>query len=292
MKTAQLIHSRATPQARRFLTQLVFGIWWIYILCDPLSDLASLPPAMFQVTGILTLPFVHGYLTVPVLWVLKISLLLFLAMAFLKVRFILSALASAVLLTLHQGLVRGFGHINHAEIVLLLAVYVLVLCAAADRWTERKGKGPDEFNADSVPFIGILLVMCLTYMFTGIRRLIWAGLEPFTSDTILYHILVNSLLNDTPRGEIYRLIVDNPLMSALLRVGFMVINIFEILAPFCLVSRKFRYAFVAVMAPFHILSWLLMHVFFWQTLALYFLFFDVSSRQPKGLFRIFIPVFR
>ena len=281
MKKTTLIHSNATPQARHFLNRWVFGVWYLIILLDPFPDLAYLPQEMFQTTGILTVPFSHGYLTQPVLWALKIGLMVFLAAAFLEVRFMITASVASILLTVHQGLIRGFGHVNHGEIVLLLAAYLLSLFAVADYIAfGRNGRAPEGINLNSIPLIGILAVMCFTYSFVGIHRLIFSGPELYTSDTILYHVLTNSLISDTWHFQLHELVLHHAWVSKLFKMGFPVLTFFEILAPLCLISRWFRYAFVAVMGPFHLLSGIFLGVFFWQTLVLYMLFFD-SSPPPK-----------
>ncbi|OGX31699.1 MAG: hypothetical protein A2787_00885 [Omnitrophica WOR_2 bacterium RIFCSPHIGHO2_01_FULL_48_9] len=285
MKTAALIHSQVTPQARRFLHCWVFGIWFLIILRDPFVDLAYLPPEAFQPTGILTIPFSQGYLIQPILWALKIGLLVFLAAAFLNIRFVVTAGVSGLLLTVQQGLIRGFGHVSHGEIVLLLAAYVLSLAAIADAVLYKKSsRVPEGINLNSFPFIGILAVMCFTYAFTGIRRLVYSGLEPYTTDTILAHVLVNSLISDTWSFRMHEFVFSHTWMQLLLKVGFPVITFFEVLAPLCLVSRLFRYAFVIVMLPFHLLSWIFMGVFFWETMVLYMLFFDFSSVLQRNFF--------
>ena len=278
MKKAALIHSNATPQARHFLNRWVFGIWFLIILMDSFPDLAQLPQEMFQTTGILTIPFSHGYLTQPVLWILKAGLMVFLAAAFLEVRFMITASVACFLLTVHQGLIRGFGHVNHGEIVLLLAAYLLSVFAVADYIAYGKnGRVPAGINLNSIPLISILAVMCFTYSFVGIHRLIFSGLELFTTDTILYHVLINSLISDTWHFQLHELVLRHAWVSMLFKIGFLILTFFEALAPLCLISRWFRYAFVVVMVPFHFLSGIFLGVFFWQTLVLYMLFFDFSN---------------
>ena len=277
MKQAALIHSNATPAARRFLTRWVFGIWFLIILTDPFTDLAYLPQGIFHPTGILTIPFAHGYFTAPALWALKAGLLIFLLAAFFEFQFLMTSCLASILLVMHQGLIRGFGHISHGEIVLLLAACLLSLLAVADAIVRRKKRPAfSNVNIDSVPFIGILAVMCFTYSFAGIHRLVYSGPGSFFSDAILNHVLINSLTTDTWPFRLHDAVLSNGWASTLFKAGFPVLTLFEILAPLCLVSRPFRYSFVAVMFPFHILSWIFLGVFFWETLVLYMLFFDYS----------------
>ena len=54
---------------------------------------------------------------------------------------------------------------------------------------------------------------------------------------------------------------------------------------FCaLFSRWYRYAFLAVMIPFHVLSLFVLDVFFWENMALYILFFELGGgRREPGI---------
>jgi hypothetical protein len=55
-----------------------------------------------------------------------------------------------------------------------------------------------------------------------------------------------------------------------------VVTLFEILAPCCLLSRRFRLTFLIVMAPMHVLVWVSMNILFWENLALFLLLLDID----------------
>ena len=52
------------------------------------------------------------------------------------------------------------------------------------------------------------------------------------------------------------------------KLGFAVTTFFELLSPLCLLSRHFRYVWVAVIVSFHVGTRLLMNIFFWHNLLL------------------------
>ena len=78
-----------------------------------------------------------------------------------------------------------------------------------------------------------------------------------------------------------RFLLQQRTLNVLLNMGFPIVTVFEVLAPLCLVSRTFRAAFLVVMVPFHLFSWIFMEVFFWKNLALYVLCVDWSRVKAR-----------
>jgi hypothetical protein len=192
--------------------------------------------------------------------------------------------AACVLLTLRQGLKRGFaGHLEHQDLVLLYAAYLLALCPLADRLIPpARRRAEASWTLDGVPLVGIALSLCLTYTFAGVFRLLHGGLALFTSAQLPAFVARNSLQLVHPMGNLGGWVLGTPEAAWLLAVGFPLVTAVEVLAPLALFSRWFRYVFVAVMAPFHVLSWLIMQVWFWENLVLYVLFFDLDRRRTRA----------
>jgi hypothetical protein len=65
-----------------------------------------------------------------------------------------------------------------------------------------------------------------------------------------------------------------------LRLGLPVITLFEITAPLCLISAHYRWIFIPTMLSFHLLSLVLMNIFFFDDMFLYLLLIDWSRRFP------------
>jgi len=140
---------------------------------------------------------------------------------------------------LYQGILHSFaGHVNHEAIIFLYAAYVLAACA----------------KAPNVTVVGILAVVCWTYSFVGICRVLWGGLEVFTSSRISFLAMRNSYRFVHPTWGLGRLLLDHPWISVALNAGFPVITLFEAVALLALISRRFRKVFLCAMIPFHLLS--------------------------------------
>lgn len=284
-----LIHSQASRRARQLVTRLVFGLWAVKALLDSPERLAVLPHSVYEPVGFLAvLPEAIWSTLLRVEWLvgLKLATLLVLGLVLLGRGGRLAPVAACVLLTLRQGLKRGFaGHLEHQDLVLLYAAYLLALCPLADRLVPPQHRRvPASWTLDGVPLVGIVLALCLTYTFAGVYRLLHGGLALFTSAQLPAFVARNSLQLVHPTGNLGHWVLNSPAAAWLLAVGFPFVTAFEVLAPLCLFVRGFRYAFVAVMVPFHVLSWLVMQVWFWENLVLYVLFFDldrlVSRRLP------------
>jgi hypothetical protein len=289
---SRLLHEDATPRALEFLRVLIFGIWLVSVVFDPLPIISHLPTSVFHPAGVLlrclpssvqlclvTAPFLYGLKMVT-----SISLLLVILNKAMKP----AAVLSCILLTVYQGIVRGFGHINHADIAVLYGAYFITLFAIADSIVKkRRGeRAKSAVNPNSIPFIALLSCMLFTYSFIGIFRALHGGVELFTSDTMTYWIVHNS-----HRSSFYFLwdlddwILSSGGLQAFFKAGLPVVTFFEIFAPLCLVVRWFRYTFIMVMIPFLFLNWFFMNVLFWQNILLCVLLFDLSywfGKYEKG----------
>jgi hypothetical protein len=66
-----------------------------------------------------------------------------------------------------------------------------------------------------------------------------------------------------------------------------VVTLFEILSPLALVWRRFRWVWLAVIAPFHLTTLFTMNIFFWENLILLAVVFTglptwVQERRRTG----------
>jgi len=184
------------------------------------------------------------------------------------------ALLACASVTLFEGIVRGFGgHVSHHDLVLLYVAYGLALFRAADRLVPSDTR--PGVTLSGIPLVATAALLCLTYSFTGMFRLLRGGTELFASGSLTFWALRNSYQYITPVWGLGRYLPELPLMNAFLNLGYPVVTLFEVLAPVCLWSRRFRYVFVAVMIPFHLLSWVFLEIFFWESLLLYVLFLDL-----------------
>jgi len=292
----KLLHQNTSPETLKFVRVWVFGIWFLIIAQDPIHLLSFLPISVFEPVGFLRIiPISVRPLLIDSLFLygIKIVTLISLVLVILNIFSKPAAVFACVFLTLYQGIVRGFGgHISHADLVLLYAAYFLALFPLADVMVKKgvgflplrsaKDTSIEEtaihpmVNLNGIPLIAILSAMCFTYTLVGVYRIVYGGIETFTSGSITFWALRNSFQVLHPSWGFGKFLLDYPLFDKMLNFGFPFITLFEVFAPLCLISRRFRYAFLTVMIPFHFLSWFIMEVFFWESLALYILFFDLK----------------
>jgi hypothetical protein len=271
----RLIHEGAPPAALQLVRRGVFGLWLVKLAVSPLQRLAALPADFFQPIGLLRLipdAAWRALLTTPGLVALRALAVVLLAVTMLGRGGILAPLASVVLLVLEQGLLRSVGYINHTEMVLLYAAIVLALAPLADR---RSGPRAD------VPLVLVTAILCLSYTFAGVSRLVLGLPQVFHPDTILMWTLIAAHQTTYYGWELGRHVLAlPPLLRAAMAAGLVVVTVLELLAPCCLFSRRFRRAFLAVMVPFHVVVLVTMNIFFWENLALFALVLRDRAPAP------------
>lgn len=282
----KLLHHDAPPGALRLVRILVFGVWFLRVAFKPLHDLTLIPASLYQPVGFLALLpppveallhdalFLHG---------LKAAALISFALVIAGVALRPTMVAACLLMTLFTSLWRGFaGHIDHESILILYAGYLLALFSFADARAAAKGEriAPGGPTPAGIQLLAIVAVLCFVYTMVGVFRTLRGTPEIYTSDSLTFWALRNSYETADPTGHFGRYVVDYPLLGQMLRSGFPVITLFEVTAFLALFSRWYRYAFLAVMVPFHLLSLFVLDVFFWENMVLYVLFFELS-RHPQ-----------
>jgi hypothetical protein len=267
-----LLHQHATARHLGLLRIWVFSFWLADIAKDPIAQLAGIPLQYFRPFGLMRwLPgfeaLVHSPLTLRAFWA---TLLLFLILSALGTRLHhLIASTTCVLLTLYLGLIFGFAEVTHGPLAALYVTYLLALFPSADGLSIRRSQSrlgsPAMYRAAMLASTGVFLA---TYMFVGVRRVLAGGIDIFLDGTILRTIAVRSAQPDFIDSTLGLQIMRSPALSTAIEVGFLVVTAFEILSLLCLTSTWFRRAWIAVMVPFHVLTWPLMQVLFVHNLLL------------------------
>jgi hypothetical protein len=164
-----MLHANVSPQTLGFARIAVYGAWLWHVFKDPLDKVVAVPLAYFSPIGVLRLvpePLWQRIYTADFLSALKLTMLVGLALLVTGVGpFRGIAVFTCIMLTLYQGLVRGFGFINHGELSMLYAAYVLAAFPSADAFSLRRSRS----NAASqtlykAPMIAVALLLCLAYM--------------------------------------------------------------------------------------------------------------------------------
>jgi hypothetical protein len=278
-----MLHEKVSPQTLGFARISVYGIWFWHVLKDPLGKVAEVPFEDFSPIGVLQIvpqPLWRLIYTTEFLAALKLIMLVGLALLLLGVGpFRCVAIFTCILLTFYQGLIRGFGYINHGELPILYAAYVLAAFPSAQALSLRRGQAdraqPVMYQA---PMMAVGLLVALTYTFVGARRLAEGGLEIFGNGTIIHMIALRSF-EPGPAGSGYgHLVLEHSWLALMLQMGFPIVTAFELLSPLCLFYKGFRCAWIVVMFSFHVMTGLLMQIWFTANFLLILVFLTDIDR--------------
>lgn len=280
----KLMQEDATPGALRLVRILVFATWFIRVAFKPLYKVSYIPDSLYDPVGLLALvphalqpllrnaAFLHG---------LKAAALLSFVLVIAGLWLRWSMLAACILMTLFASIWRGFaGHIDHESILILFAGYLLTLFEFADRRAEARGEhvAPGGPTRAGIPLTTILAVLLWVYMTVAVFRLVHGAPGVFTTNSLTFWALRNAYETAQPVIGMGKLVVQYPILGRMLDAGFPVITLIELTSLLALVSKEYRWIFLAVMVPFHILSLFVLDVFFWENMVLYVLFFPLARR--------------
>ncbi len=286
-----LLHEQASPRALGVVRAWVFTLWLGDLLREPIHELAELPLECFQPIGVLRLlpaTVWPAVFTPECLWTLKIGLAVLLLPLILGVGpYRTLAVTACLLLTFWQGLHRGMLSVVHRELALLYVTYTIALFPAADAFSLRRGK--KEFASPAMyraPLVAATLMFCLTYMAVGVRRLTEGGVEIFLDGTILRYVVLRSAEPGFWSEGAGWLVLEHPWLGWLVQTAFPVVTAFEVCAPLCLFSRRFRWAWLVVMLAFHWGSRSMMQIWFLHNVLL----MPVLLIEIDPLLRRLIPV--
>jgi hypothetical protein len=280
----KLPHWDAPPEALTLVRRLVFATWFLRVALKPLDQLALIPDSLFQPVGIMALvpgPLEHLLHNAAFLYALKALTLLAIALVIAGVALRPAMVAASVLTTIFACMWRGFaGHIDHESILILFAGYILTLCALADARADRLGEPspPGGPTRAGIPLTAILIMLCLVYTMVAVFRTVRGTPGVYTSGSLTFWALRNAYETAEPAWGWGKYVLQYPWLGHMLNGGFPFITLFEITAFMALFSRWYRYAFLAVMVPFHIVSLFVLDVFFWENMVLYVLFFELGRR--------------
>ncbi len=273
-----MLHSVGSARALGVGRITVFGLWLVTIALAPITLYSELPSSLLQPVGIYRrLPFdVFVFaLSAPFLTGLKVALLICCALLVLGIRpYRPLAIGTCVLLLYYDGLMKSFnGYVNHAQLGMLYAATVLAVFPSADRLSVMgASKRPAPPSLYAAPMLAVALILSFAYSFIGTHRVVSNGPEIFTGDAIVTLLAVRSLEYSATGFGFGTLPLALPYLGSFFKVGFAVTTLFEVLSPLCLLSSRFRWAWLAVIIPFHVTTLLTMNIFFWENLLLILVF--------------------
>lgn len=284
----KLIHEDAPPSGLRLLRTVVFGTWFLRVAFKPLQDAALIPASLDQPVSVMRLvphslyPVVHS---AGFLYGLKGITLLCFALVIAGIALRPMMVLSCILMTIYAAIWRGFaGHIDHESILIQLAGILLTLLALADKRLESKGQSwpAGAPTQAGVHMTAVLALLALVYTMVGVYRMTHGTPEIWTTHSLTFWALRNAYETVEPMAGWGKFVIQYPWMARMLEGGFPVITFFELTSFAILFSRWYRWAFLAVMVPFHLLSLFVLDVFFWENMMLYVLFFEIGRRSETG----------
>jgi hypothetical protein len=247
-------------------------MWIADLVKDPITDLAAVPFSYFQPVGVLRwLPLefwraVHSEQLLRLWWAVLLALLILAALGTRYYRAI--AGAACILLTFYQGMIFGFGEVTHAELVAIYTMYILAIFPAADALAVRRVQARVPSSVYQAALLAATITLLCTYMLTGVRRIFAGGVDIFLDGTILSMIADGAATPDHFQRSLGLWTLQSATWTTALQIGFVVVTVFEIFSLLCLSSTWFRRCWLAVMLPFHVLSWPLMQTLFLHNILL------------------------
>lgn len=291
MKTHALPHEGAGPRTLGYIRVAVASIWIIKLLPDSFTWMSAFPVEAFRSYGVLRL-IPAGLLeltgNVSTLLAFKGVLLTLLALLLVGVKpYPLIAIATAVGLTIHQGLARGFAYDNHQELPALFCVYVLAFFPAADgfSWPPRRRLSPRPAIYGAA-ITSMAIVVLLPYSAIAAYRLSRSAPEIFLGNSMPYFLGFLSGL-ETDGWRLGLKVLEYRFLYPALGIAFLFTTLLELVAPFSLIHKPFRALWVLGITAFHISTWLLMNIFFWESMLLILILLtDWETGMRKALAKL------
>lgn len=258
---------------------IVHGTFLFATLITSFSALGQLPVTILRPTGAMKLlpwGFYDRLLTPSGMLTLKCLMLLSLILSTMGLFTSFSTKCSLLLVLLYEGLVRSFGHYNHDE---MIAVYFLVVLAftpsgdsfSMDHWLRKKLPGPDSFKY-GYPVLLMQILMAWVYFSSALVKMRVAGLKYLTPDNLPVLAIIHSL--DNLHDTAFRFAFWLPQIRGLLPYVVGLVLIWELIFPLAVISRRARWWILGFGIVFHVMTLVLMNIFFPYQLVMYLIFVD------------------
>ena len=249
----------------------LLGFWWIEVMRSDISALSVFDPGWFKPHGLwLLIPAaVRKYLISSLaLQVLRWATASSLALALVGLlRGALWRALPLLLLLSFLTFLRGFGHPDHSHVQAYLVTVVLCFSPAWTCWSlrpeaEPRAQGSVAAGPVTCAFAAMALVFSLPYMATGVYRWAKEGLLIYFDTSMFHFIARDSRVLGYFDSSLGLSIVEHPAWLPFINLSFFMVTLAELTAPWAHLSSRACAMYLAVLLPFHLLSPLLMHVFF------------------------------
>ena len=258
----------------------IFGLWAVTLALDPIGRLALLPAAAFAPPG--PLFFAPPDLLSALLSPAGLALVRWggaaccLAAAFLQ-RTIAVDLGACVALSVYQAIARSFGPVSHSEVQLMLAAYAFTAFRLADRVLERRPNRPPAALLHAYPFQCVAVLLSLTYFCSGLNRILSGGVSWIFDGSLLVFILETSAWTSSYPFDFSQEFARMA-PAWLIGAGFALVTAAEISAPACVLSRRAVMVILPCLVVFHLLTFALMKIIFFEQVLLLTFWTDWPQR--------------
>jgi predicted DCC family thiol-disulfide oxidoreductase YuxK len=268
-----MLHQRASAEALGFCRIAVYSIWMYTLLTSVSWRLAVYPVDWYTPLGVMRFvpPSLNAWLlSLPFLQGLTLVSVVLCALLILGVRpFQPLALLFACCVTLNDAMVRSMaGDVNHAQFGIVYASWVLAMFPCADGFSLTPKSNRADGRLYAAPMVLCIVALTFCYAMIGVRRFYHGGMDLFLDDSIPLYLVLGSLQNLNWGFDYGLYAMSSPLLAAGVKAGALVTTGFEVLSPLCLFSHRLRRLWIAVIVPFHVLTWLTMDIFFWENVLL------------------------
>ena len=266
-----MIYERARPRHVELLTRGVLLLSAFDIAIDPIEQAAQLPLDWFKPVGLWQL-VPRGLLALlfnsQVLGGLRLLTVLGLVAAALVLpsrRYL--ALPSCFLVVLCSSFGRGLGHINHAQLPLLFVTCFLSVVATVP-WKKDRWADPFDRPNSAALFTAVALLMSFFYAGIGLYRLGQSGVHAYLGDAMRYYSASNLLRSGYFNFPFGRYILASDVILVLTNLGYAVVTVGEITAPWAHRRRSFALVWSLTMIGFHLTVFFTMNILFFHNIIL------------------------
>jgi hypothetical protein len=272
------MNAPADPSRLPRIRVTVLGIWAVVAFMTPYATYARLPEELSVGQGIgralLDIEWVRsllwsGHVLTVLKWTAVLGCLAQLAAG--RRRPWLMALVFLTVLALDAVTKSLTGYVNHAQIGPLIVLFLVTVF--------------DDDASDARAAVWLVrLALVIPYTFIGLHRLFEGGLEIFLGDALPQYIAQNSAGYSYYGFTVGLRLIEVPQAAALLKAGFAVMTLFELLSVGALAWPRFRPVWLLAMTGFHLATLVTMNILFWENLLLILVAFGpahlTTSRRP------------
>ena len=250
------------PEDARRLGALRIGLFALLAIRLAINDYGSVadqPPALFDPVSVLkVLPSMPSSDLAEAVQLIAIVAALLAAAGVWPRATLPTAFALALFLNL---MLNATGKIIHNDVLLTLCLLPLVATprTAARAWSAKRSSRPSGGASLVGPAYGwpirtAMLMVALAYLFVGLQKLRFSGLDWMTTENLRWVLYASSDSQADP-NQIALFVADRSWLVHLFAIGTIVVEVGFV---FCLPFRSLRWVFVPAAVSLHLGIWLAM----------------------------------